>query len=149
MIDAIEASVALELEANDVHLHLEVDPDLQVESDPQLLASAIGNLMQNAVKFTRPGGAIIVRAFRAGDHVRIEVEDECGGLPAGRAESLFAPFIQGQAAPRGNGLGLGLAIARESVEASGGQIGVTNLPGKGCRFVIEMPAHERPSDQPP
>ena len=69
--------------------------------------------------------------------VVIEVEDECGGLPPGKAEELFQPFEQ-----RGgdrSGLGLGLAISRQGVEANGGAIEVKDLPGKGCIFSITLP----------
>ena len=69
--------------------------------------------------------------------VLIEVEDECGGLPPGRAEDLFRPFEQ-RSADR-SGLGLGLAIARESVEVNGGEIRARNLPGRGCIFTIDLP----------
>ena len=69
--------------------------------------------------------------------VLIEVEDECGGLPPGKAEDLFRPFEQ-RGADR-SGLGLGLAIARESVETNGGKIRARNLPGRGCIFTIDLP----------
>ena len=67
----------------------------------------------------------------------IEVEDECGGLPSGKAEELFRPFDR-----RGSdrsGLGLGLAISQQGVAASGGRIEVQDLPGKGCVFSIVVP----------
>jgi signal transduction histidine kinase len=76
--------------------------------------------------------------------VLIEVEDECGGLPAGKAEDLFRPFEQ-----RGtnrSGLGLGLAIARESVETNGGLVRARNLPGRGCVFTIDLPRQAVESD---
>ena len=71
------------------------------------------------------------------DRVRIEVEDRCGGLPAGDTEALFRPFEQ-----RGGnrtGLGLGLSISRRSVEADGGVLSVRDLPGIGCVFTIDLP----------
>ena len=69
--------------------------------------------------------------------VLIEVEDECGGLPPGRAEDLFRSFEQ-RSADR-SGLGLGLAIARESVETNGGVIRARSLPSKGCIFTVDLP----------
>ena len=96
-------------------------------------------MLQNAFKFSRHGGHIILRTTTTADEgrVQIEVEDECGGLPPGRAEDLFRPFEQ-RGANR-SGLGLGLAIARESVETNGGLIRARNLPGKGCVFTIDLP----------
>ena len=67
----------------------------------------------------------------------IGVEDECGGLPEGKAQALFAPFEQ-RAANR-TGLGLGLSISRRAVEAMGGELRVRDVPGKGCVFTIDLP----------
>lgn len=114
-----------------------VDPTLFVEVDRQLFASAISNLLQNAFKFSRPSGHVCLRALPHGNRVSIEVEDECGGLAPGVADSLFRPF--GRKGTDRTGLGLGLAISREAVEADGGTISVRDLPGKGCVFVVEMP----------
>jgi signal transduction histidine kinase len=114
-----------------------VELGLSMEVDRQILAGALSNLLQNAFKFTRTGGRVSLRSFSSDDRVLIEVEDECGGLPAGDAEDLFRPFEQ-----RGgdrSGLGLGLGISRRGVEANGGKLYVRNLPGKGCVFTIELP----------
>ena len=67
----------------------------------------------------------------------VEVEDECGGLPPGKAGDLFRPFEQ-----RGGdrtGLGLGLSITRKSIEADGGTVRVRDMPGTGCVFTIDLP----------
>lgn len=114
-----------------------VDSKLMVDVDRHLFASAISNLLQNAFKFTRPSGHVTLRTPSTADHVSIEVEDECGGLLPGTAEHIFRPFEQ-----RGSdraGLGLGLAISQQAVEAHGGTISVRNRPGKGCVFTIKMP----------
>jgi signal transduction histidine kinase len=66
------------------------------------------------------------------------VEDECGGLPEGKTD-LFTPFGERRAKDR-TGLGLGLSIARRAVRAQGGEIEVRNSPGRGCRFIIQVPA---------
>lgn len=79
-----------------------------------------------------------VRARQEDGAVIMEVEDECGGLPEGRADELFEPFVQKHAG-RG-GLGLGLSIARQSVEAHGWSLSVQNFPGKGCMFVVRASA---------
>jgi len=110
---------------------------IDVTADPQVLSAAIGNLVQNAFKFSRAHGLVSLRTTASADRVLLEVEDECGGLPPGRVEELFHPFQQ-RSAQRG-GLGLGLSISRRGVEAMGGKIGVRDLPGKGCVFSIELP----------
>ena len=72
-----------------------------VEADRHLLASAISNVLQNAFKFTRHDGRVALRTLVRGNRVLIEVEDECGGLPPGKAEELFQPFSQRiEGAPR-------------------------------------------------
>jgi signal transduction histidine kinase len=110
---------------------------VDVEADRQLLAAAVANLLQNAFEFTRPQGHVMLTTLSSKGRVLIEVEDECGGLPPGKAEELFLQFEQ-----RGrdrSGLGLGLSISRRSVEADGGEIHVRDLPGKGCVFAIDLP----------
>jgi signal transduction histidine kinase len=110
---------------------------VDVEVDPHILGGAVANLLQNAIKFTRAGGHVTLRANVVGARVEIEVEDQCGGLPPGKAEELFVAFKQ-----RGTdrtGLGLGLFISRKGVEACGGELRVRDLPGRGCVFTIDLP----------
>ncbi len=73
------------------------------------------------------------------DRILIDVEDHCGGLPAGAAERMFLPFAQVGADT--SGLGLGLSISRRSVEANDGILSVRNVPGSGCVFTIDLPRH--------
>jgi signal transduction histidine kinase len=128
------------MEANARGLTLEVvpgDAGVDVRIDRELVAAAIGNLLQNAFKFTRPRGRVVLRVAAVDERVLVDVEDECGGLPPGTAADLFLPFEQ-----RGkdrSGLGLGLSISRKSIEASGGEIRVRDLPGVGCVFTVDLP----------
>ncbi len=125
-------------ESRKVRLSTAIEAPLAIAGDRRLLQSAFGNLVGNAVKFTRAGGTVQVRAARRGDALAVEVEDECGGLPPGDPEELFEPFVQ-----RGevrNGFGLGLAIVRQAVSAHGGHVAVRNEPGQGCTFVVTLPA---------
>ena len=121
-----------------------VDPRLAVHADPQLLASAVMNLLNNAFKFTHAGGHVVLRALHESGRVRFEVEDECGGLPDGIGD-VFKPFADRRHKDR-TGLGLGLSIARKAVRVHGGDISFRNLPGKGCVFVIDLPlaAEDKP-----
>jgi signal transduction histidine kinase len=135
-----EVQVAGLLEANARGCALAVapvEPGLGVDVDRQMLSSAVANLLQNAFKFTRRASRVSLRACRSAQRVLIEIEDECGGLPQGTAEKLFRPFEQ-HSADR-TGLGLGLSIARRSVEANGGTVRVRDLPGTGCVFTIDLP----------
>jgi signal transduction histidine kinase len=125
----------------------QMDAQISVTADPQLLASAVMNLLNNAFKFTHAGGRVVLRALRDDRSLRIEVEDECGGIPDG-ADDPFKAFAPRRRTDR-TGLGLGLSIARKAAKMHGGDIHFRNLPGKGCVFVIEVPlaAEDMPVSQ--
>ncbi|MHB8720304.1 MAG: sensor histidine kinase [Steroidobacteraceae bacterium] len=114
-----------------------VDPDIEVYVDPDMLAAAIGNLLQNAFKFTKRHSEVHLHTRLAADRLLIEVEDHCGGLPAGSHEKLLLPFVQ--AGEDRSGLGLGLDICRRSIEANHGALRVRDVPGVGCIFTIDLP----------
>lgn len=114
-----------------------VDHAVTVDADPQLLSSAITNLLSNAFKFTAPGGRVALRTYAEDGRLRFEVEDEGGGIPADRGD-LFAPFSDRRGRDR-SGLGMGLSIARKAVQAHGGDITVASSPGRGCVFTIDVP----------
>ncbi len=144
IIEEAEADGGIEAAAHGLSLSVTpVEPDIAVDVDPQIILSgALSNLLQNAFKFTTPGGHVAMRTTTKGDHVEIEVEDQCGGLPPGKADELFDAFKQYGANRRG--LGLGLFISRKGVEALGGSLHVRDLPGKGCVFTIDLPVADRP-----
>jgi signal transduction histidine kinase len=116
---------------------LPIDKDIEINIDAEMLASAVGNLLQNAFKFTKPLTEVRMHAYRMDDRVLITVEDHCGGLPQGMSQNLLVPFVQ-SGADR-SGLGLGLDICRRSVQANGGQLRMQDKPGIGCAFTIELP----------
>jgi signal transduction histidine kinase len=137
-LNDIAVAGSLHAEYRGLHFAIEpVDPELAVNADPQLLASAVMNLLNNAFKYTRDGGHIALRAHHDDGRIHIEVEDECGGIPD-RHGDPFQPFGERRGNDR-TGLGLGLSIARKAVRTHGGEIHIRNMPGKGCVFVIEVP----------
>lgn len=136
-IDDIATTAVLHSEYRNIQFTVEPsDPALAVEGDPQLLTSAVMNLVNNAFKYTRPGGAVILRARAHDGHLVIEIQDECGGLPETR-QDMFQPFGERRGRDR-SGLGLGLSIARQAVRVHGGDIHVRDMPG-GCIFAIDLP----------
>ena len=114
-----------------------VDPTVTIEGDRQILAAAVSNLIQNAFKFTRENSHVSLTTSTTADRVLLEVEDECGGLPAGEAEDLFRPFELRGTDHRG--LGLGLSICLKAAKANGGELRVRDIPGKGCVFTLDLP----------
>lgn len=117
-----------------------VDSSAALKGDRERLLSALTNLLQNAFKFTRPHTEVTLNAYVAGDRVCIEVKDHCGGIPAGALDTIFTPFTQRSTDK--SGLGLGLSIARQNVEADGGTLTVEDKPGMGCVFTMRLPRHE-------
>ena len=115
----------------------EVDPLINVTGNRELLLAALVNLLHNALKFTRPHTEVTLSAYADGDRVLIDVKDNCGGLPTGAEGMLFKPFTQ--VGNNRKGLGLGLSIAKRSVEASGGALRVRDVPGVGCIFTMDLP----------
>jgi signal transduction histidine kinase len=137
-VEDLEVSAILSAKAYGVQFIVgEVEAGLTVEADRQLLASVIANLLQNAFKFTRKNGRVWIRAKATGNGVTFEVEDECGGLPPGKAEHLFEPYEQ-HGSDR-SGLGLGLAMCARAVGVLHGQIAVSDYPGRGCMFSVDLP----------
>jgi signal transduction histidine kinase len=120
----------------------DVDRELALDVDREIMMSAVGNLLQNAFKFTHRNTEVRLSAYAAADRIRIDVEDHCGGLPPGAVEEMFLPFKQ-RGADR-SGLGLGLAICQRAVEANGGIVCVRDLPGSGCVFTVDLPRHLLP-----
>ena len=131
----LESSPAAE--EKKIEIVVQALPLAQVFVDPRLLSSALANLIRNAIKFTRTEGSIVVRGECENNELYIEVADSCGGLPAGKADSLFTPFIQ--AGTDRSGFGLGLAIAKGAIENHGGELGVFDRPGHGCTFYLRIP----------
>jgi signal transduction histidine kinase len=137
-IDEIAGTGMLHSEYRQVEFKVEpVDPGLAVEGDPQLLTSAVMNLLHNAFKNTPAGGHVVLRARAEQRRLLVEVEDECGGFPETKGD-MFQVFGDRRSRDR-SGLGLGLSIARKAMRVHGGDIHVRNMPGQGCIFVIELP----------
>ena len=112
---------------------------LVVDADPRRTQQAIWNLLRNAIKFTPGGGQVKVELRPAGDRLRLLVTDTGIGIAQEHLEQIFSPFDQGRTGRRG-GLGLGLAIAREIVEAQGGMlVAASDGEGLGSTFTITMP----------
>jgi len=123
--------------------------------DPVRISQVLGNLLQNAAKFTDPGGRVAVSAEAAGDCVLVEIRDTGIGMSPEVAASAFDFFSQSESSrdrSRG-GLGLGLALARGLVELHGGHLRADSEgPGLGSRFTVRLPLdrrdrrHEIPAD---
>ena len=117
---------------------------LAIEADQQILAAVVGNLLQNAFKFTRPNSTVTLTVCGSADRVLIEVQDECGGLPGAKDGKELFPSFEQQGADR-TGLGIGLAFSRWGAEANGGRLYARNLPDRGCVFTVDLPRSPVPA----
>ncbi len=127
--------------------------DVIVEVDRRSLAKVLGNLVDNAIRYTEPGGRIAVRVVPLADSgdVRIDVEDSGIGIPAHELDRVFERFYRVDKARsmRSGGTGLGLAIVKHIMEAMGGRVAVQSQPGKGSVFSLFLPTVHRPVTQAP
>jgi len=127
---------------SDVVLQVELEPDLTVSGDRGALAQALGNLINNAWKYTQvPDKKISIKSSSDVDHVYIVVTDNGAGVPRGEQEAIFEKFRRGSAAVQSGsqGTGLGLALVRAIVKAHHGKVDVRSELDHGARFRITLP----------
>jgi two-component system sensor histidine kinase BaeS len=111
-----------------------------VSIDPDRISQVIGNLLSNAVKYTPEGGSVLFSAASTSVETRISVSDTGPGIALGEQEQVFEPFYRSKEPRRfPQGLGLGLTIARDLVEAHGGELAISSEIGKGSVFTIVLP----------
>ena len=137
LVDQIVVTAEVEARSRNQTLDIQIDPTLIFEADQQLTYSAVSNLIQNALKYTHAGGKVQVRGNLVGEHIVVEVEDECGGLLSDTPADLFKPFVQQH--ENRKGIGLGLTIAQRAIALIHGTIEARNIPEKGCIFKITLP----------
>jgi two-component system sensor histidine kinase BaeS len=114
--------------------------------DPDRLGQALGNLLNNAIKYTPPRGTVSTSAGAADDAVWIRVDDSGPGIAPEELERIFIPFYRGSLNSRfPQGMGLGLTIARDLVVAHGGRLEVESTPGLGSSFTIRIPRIPEPN----
>ncbi|MFF2625701.1 ATP-binding protein [Kitasatospora griseola] len=113
-----------------------------VRADAGLLERVLANLVENAVKYGPPGSPVLVKAdlLPRDGRVELRVVDRGPGVPEEARERIFAPFQRYGDAPRGTGVGLGLAVARGFAEAMGGAVTAEDTPGGGLTMVVSLPA---------
>ncbi len=119
----------------------DIPPDLPpAVFDPDRIAQAFGNLLSNAIRYTPSGGKVRVSASREGQALVFLVQDSGPGISPEEQENIFQPLYRGKAAKRfSEGMGLGLPIARDLVQAHNGSISVQSAPGQGSQFKISLP----------
>ncbi|MCX4829939.1 sensor histidine kinase KdpD [Streptomyces sp. NBC_01016] len=128
----------------DLNVDLDVPETLPMVSvDKGLLERAVANVVENAVKYSPPDKPVLVSASTLGDRVELRVVDRGPGVPDEAKDRIFEPFQRYGDAPRGAGVGLGLAVARGFTEAMGGTLGAEDTPGGGLTMVLTLRAATR------
>ena len=136
---------ALDHAAQDCQVDLDIPASLpEVVADPGLLERVVANLVDNALRYTPPGERVRVAASTYRDTVELRVIDRGPGIRPSDREAVFAPFQRRDDHTTGNGVGLGLAIARGFVEAMHGTITLDDTPGGGLIAAIELPIARSP-----
>lgn len=149
----VESSLRpLRLQFKEKHVTLasEISPTLpRLVADEQQVSSVITNLVTNALKYTQSSGVVTIRVGEEGDALRVDVEDTGQGIAAEHLDKVFDKFVQvkrSSSATPGS-VGLGLAIAKEIVEAYGGKIWVKSEVGRGSTFSFTLPFHHSPTTE--
>jgi signal transduction histidine kinase len=143
-IDELAEAGLLEAKARGITLRVQRNGGTaEIKADRQVLATAVMNVLQNALKYTRQDTTVTLRVRATADRVIIEIQDECGGLPDGDVGEMFRPFKQ-HATDRA-GLGLGLSFTQRVVEGIRGRVSARDLPTVGCVFTVDIPRVQVPS----
>jgi PAS domain S-box-containing protein len=131
-------------ERKGVALALESSGDpLWVDADPTRLVQVVGNLLENAAKFTNPGGHVAVTLAQNGDRALLRIRDDGTGMDEATLGRIFQPFVQADStlARTQGGLGLGLALVKNLVELHGGSVEASSEGvGRGTEFLVALPA---------
>jgi PAS domain S-box-containing protein len=142
IIDQLVSSMKIELDEKEITLAKEIHSSKKsIKGDPDRLFQLFSNLLSNAVKFTPEGGSIEIRSREEKGNLVIEVVDTGIGIPSKELPRIFERFYQvdSSLARKYGGMGLGLAICDEIVEAHGGRIEAESKEGKGSVFRVSLP----------
>ena len=145
IVARVLSEIAVGRSVTDVEIDTELSDDVAVEADAERIHQVIFNLVDNAVRFTPPGGRVTVRATPAGERVQVQVIDTGVGVGAEHLPRVFERFYRAdpsRSREDGGGTGIGLAIARSIVEGHGGLITAESEPGQGATFTFDLPAAE-------
>jgi PAS domain S-box-containing protein len=137
------------LDERQLALSVDVRAGTWIRGDPTRLGQVVGNLLQNAGKFTPPGGSVALSLATAGDSAEIHVRDTGIGIPPELLDHVFEPFVQAERslARTQGGLGLGLALVKGIAELHGGAVRVASAgAGAGAEFVVSLPLTAAPRE---
>lgn len=136
---ASQAKAAAEQKGIALQLHLQQQAEMKALYDLRWTAEALGNLLDNAVKYTPPGGCIQVSATQYELFCRIDVRDNGIGIAEEEQAQIFGRFYRGRQVREQEGIGIGLYLAREIAQKQGGYLKLSSRPGQGSTFSLYLP----------
>ena len=142
LADVVERAAALYrdvAEAKGVSLSVDTARDVVVSGDRIRLEQVAANLIDNAVKYTPPGGRVVIEVRPDGDRAALRVRDTGPGVPDDELPRIWDRLFRGDSSRATRGLGLGLSLVKAVVEAHGGSVSVTSEPGRGSTFTVSLP----------
>ena len=135
LLNGIIEKARLVVTDRDVTYNLECEAGLTMKGDPECINRIIGNITDNAAQFIKGSGSVTLTAVRKGELVVFSIKDTGTGIRRAHLSHLYERFFRGT----GSGIGMGLSIVKELVDACGGKIEVQTLVGKGTTFIVQMP----------
>lgn len=126
-------------EEREICFETDLDQNIILSADEELLDAVWNNLISNALKFTPPGGSVSITAVRLNGRAAVTVADTGCGMTAEEAPRIFDKFYQADPSHATEGNGLGLAMVKEILALTGGEISVETAPGKGSAFTVSLP----------
>jgi len=130
-------------EERDIGIVSEIPGGLRVEADRQGLQPIVANLLDNAVKYSSPGGRVVLSARNREEMVELRVTDEGMGIAPDEVKKIFTRFYRSDKSRSARGVGLGLSLARAIARAHRGDVTVESDPGKGSVFILSLPRLSR------
>lgn len=144
IVDSIAGNKLSLVARKGIKLTYSIQPSLELVGDVDMLKIVLRNLINNAIKFTRPGGEITIRAERSGNDIRISVTDTGIGIPADKQGEIFSSNVHSTYGTNNEkGIGLGLMMCKEFMNYQNGKIAFTSTEGVGSTFYITLPATRR------
>jgi two-component system sensor histidine kinase BaeS len=136
LLNTIVEKTRLGAQGKNITISLECEPSLTIATDPDCLSKILENLMDNAAKAVKSSGSVTLAVAQAGDQMVFSVRDTGTGIRPKQLPHLYERFFRGA----GSGIGMGLAITKELVDACGGKIEVKTKSGEGSVFTVHIPA---------
>ena len=140
MLESIQQQFNVKVREKNINITLSLcDTDLHVRCDPKWTVEAIGNIVDNAIKYTACGGNVQVKAEQNSFFVKIDIIDDGIGIEKEEIPKIFGRFYRSLSVADQPGVGIGLFLAREIIQAQKGYIKVTSKRGKGSTFSVFLP----------